>query len=137
MFFSPKNNTRTFFYTSIAIPEPKVTDSQKKIKIHALSTIVCFYICFFTHCVLCLYMHSFSKERMRPSSIAALRGRHSQTCSIVTKSLHELMHTNRSTKWRSNVVRKRVILLNECAQRIIATCNLISGSYIVHIATLT
>ena len=36
-----------------------------------------------TSCVLCLYMHSFSKERMRPSSIAALRGRHSQKTSCM------------------------------------------------------
>lgn len=39
----------------------------EKIKIHALSTMVCFYICFFTHFVrfmlILLYMHSFSRER--------------------------------------------------------------------------
>mgnify|MGYP004203676193 CR=1 FL=1 len=63
MFFSPKNNTRTFFYTSIAIPEPKVTDLQKKIKMHPLSAIWCFYICFFTHFVRFMLIYAFFFER--------------------------------------------------------------------------
>ena len=45
--------TCKILYTSFAIPEPTVTHLRKKIKIHALSTVVCFYIFFFcfTHFV--------------------------------------------------------------------------------------
>ena len=63
MFFSPKNNTYTFFYNSIAISEPKVTDSQKKIKMHPLSAILCLYICFFTHFVRFMLIYAFFFER--------------------------------------------------------------------------
>ena len=65
-----------FFYIRIAIPEPEVpyslTDRNSKITALGLGFICCLYSCFYrTSCVLCIlyvwFMHSFSKERMRPS----------------------------------------------------------------------
>ena len=62
-FFSPKNDTRTFFYNSIVIPEPKATDGRKKIKMQPLSAILCLFMRFFAHFVRFMLIYAFFFER--------------------------------------------------------------------------
>ena len=78
-FSLPKIIPVRFFILQLRYRNPKRQTYGKKSKCTP-SQPLCASIYAFsrTSCVLCLYMHSFSKERMRPSSIAALRGRHSQ-----------------------------------------------------------